>query len=209
MKQNDFSVLALLSMILGIIGLITSWLPIAIFFNLIALVLGIISLAKNHYCRGMAVAGVSTSAIGITIFVIVLSMQLVGRNNSNVPAEQEQQENTLPEETNLTTLTKDEINDLYANGGLNSDSYIGKEITVDLEVYREVEKHDDCAYVFCCTNKTDEDIFGSTCVYYKDSDFSCEIGDTVTITGLFTGTSNSDDGGSYCLINADSITVTE
>lgn len=210
MEQKHFSVLSLLSMILGIIGLITSWLPVAIIFNIIALVLGIIALARNQHSKGMAVAGVSTSAIGIAIFAIILSMQFINKDDStnyDVSAVQEQQD--LPEETNLTTLTNDEINDLYANG--HSDSYTGKKITVTLEVYRDVEKHDDCVYVFCCTNKTDDVIYGSTCAYYKDPNFSCKIGDTVTINGIYMGISHPDgeEDGGYCMIDATSIEIVE
>lgn len=63
--------LSICSMVFGIIGLLLSCVWIGIFPAAIGLLLGIIALA-THHSKGMAIAGVVTSAIGIIIAAFIL-----------------------------------------------------------------------------------------------------------------------------------------
>ncbi len=63
--------LSICSMVFGIIGLLLSCIWIGIVPALIGLILGIIALA-THHSKGMAIAGVVTSAIGIIIAAFIL-----------------------------------------------------------------------------------------------------------------------------------------
>lgn len=63
--------LSICSMVFGIIGLLLSCVWIGIFPAAIGLLLGIIALA-THHSKGMAIAGVVTSAIGIMIAAFIL-----------------------------------------------------------------------------------------------------------------------------------------
>lgn len=63
--------LSLCSMVLGIIGLLLSCIWIGVFPAVIGLILAIIALV-THQSKGMAIAGLVTSLIGITIAAIVL-----------------------------------------------------------------------------------------------------------------------------------------
>lgn len=59
------------SLILGIIGLLTSCIVIGIIPSIIGLILGILSM-KSTKNKGASIAGIVTSAVGILIFVIIL-----------------------------------------------------------------------------------------------------------------------------------------
>ena len=59
------------SLVLGIIGLLTSCIVIGIVPSIIGLILGILSM-KSTKNKGASIAGIVTSAVGILIFVIIL-----------------------------------------------------------------------------------------------------------------------------------------
>ncbi len=64
-------VLSVISMILGIIGLLLSCLGIGIFPAVVGFALAIVALAVHH-SKGMAIAGLVTSLIGIIIAAVIL-----------------------------------------------------------------------------------------------------------------------------------------
>ena len=74
-NSNDTSI-AIASMVLGIIGIITCWIPIlGLVLTIIALVLSVKGLNKSKYTnkgKGFSIAGLSCGAVGITLSVIYL-----------------------------------------------------------------------------------------------------------------------------------------
>lgn len=64
--------LAITSMILGIIGLILACLVVGIVPCLIGLIMGIVVLAQRRPGKGMAIAGIVTSTIGLLIFIVLI-----------------------------------------------------------------------------------------------------------------------------------------
>lgn len=68
-KKIGFSVA---SMVLGIIGVLSSCIAIGIVPSIVGLVFGIIVLKKKINGRGMAIAGIVTSGVGILIFIIMV-----------------------------------------------------------------------------------------------------------------------------------------
>ena len=74
-NSNDTSV-AIASMVLGIIGIITCWVPIlGLVLAIIALVLAIKGLNKAKFTnkgKGFAIAGLSCGSVGITLSIIYM-----------------------------------------------------------------------------------------------------------------------------------------
>lgn len=70
--KNSGSGMAIASMVCGIIGLILSCLIAGIVPCIIGLILGVLVIAHNRAGKGMAIAGVATSTIGIAIFLVVI-----------------------------------------------------------------------------------------------------------------------------------------
>ncbi|MSA01213.1 DUF4190 domain-containing protein [Lactonifactor sp. BIOML-A3] len=63
-------------MVLGIVSIVLTCLFIGILPGIVGLILGIISIAKDKPGKGMAVAGIVTSAIGIVLFFLVFAVIL-------------------------------------------------------------------------------------------------------------------------------------
>lgn len=91
MNEKKSNTLSILSLILGIIGLLLSFAASGTLFCIVSLVLGIIALCKKQ-SKGMGIAGVVCSAVGlfITIIMVIVSLILIGNvdsdtieNNSN------------------------------------------------------------------------------------------------------------------------------
>lgn len=60
------------ALVLGILGIVFCWVPfIGVIMCLIGLILGIISMAKTDQHRGIATAGIITSAIGLVFGILV------------------------------------------------------------------------------------------------------------------------------------------
>ena len=71
--------LAVASMVLGIISLVCfCWWYISVVAAIIGLILGIVSLRGQKPGRGMAIAGIVTSAIGLVLMVIFLILAAAG-----------------------------------------------------------------------------------------------------------------------------------
>lgn len=91
MSEKKNNALSILSLVLGIVGLIAVVIVIGIVPCIVALTLGIIAIAKKQNV-GMAVGGIVTSSIGIVIFMIILlspsspSSGTVTKNSANSDA---------------------------------------------------------------------------------------------------------------------------
>ena len=75
-EQTGGTGLAIASMVLGIVSIVLTCLFIGILPGIVGLILGIISIAKDKPGKGMAVAGIVTSAIGIVLFFLVFAVIL-------------------------------------------------------------------------------------------------------------------------------------
>lgn len=64
--------MVVVSLVLGIMGIIFCWAAcIPIIISLIGLIMGIVSVVKTDQHRGVSVAGIITSAIGLVLSVLV------------------------------------------------------------------------------------------------------------------------------------------
>lgn len=71
-KPQGSSGLAIASMVLGILALVFSCLGLGWILGIIGLILGIVSVFNKNPGRGMAIAGITTSAISILLIVLLL-----------------------------------------------------------------------------------------------------------------------------------------
>ena len=86
-KQNK-STLSLLSMIFGIIGLLTTCMCIGIVPCIIGIVLSIIALKNKSGSRKKALVGLITSSIGIIFFIAILFSLGNTEDSSQIPSDQ-------------------------------------------------------------------------------------------------------------------------
>lgn len=71
--------LSIASMVLGILSIVCCWIwYLGGFFALVGLVLGIISMVKKCSGKGMAVAGIICSAIGLIISAVMIVIVIAG-----------------------------------------------------------------------------------------------------------------------------------
>ncbi|MDO4445865.1 MAG: DUF4190 domain-containing protein [Bacillota bacterium] len=75
--------MSIASLILGIIGMLTSCVVIGIVPSIIGLVLGIISVKKHTSKHGSAIAGIITSSIGVAIFIFLMIMVSAGSDENS------------------------------------------------------------------------------------------------------------------------------
>ena len=73
-KGAEDTIIPVLSLVLGIVGLVLSCLLIGIIPALASLILGIVALCKDTEKRGMAISGIVCSSIGFLVFIIVFIM---------------------------------------------------------------------------------------------------------------------------------------
>lgn len=70
--QHKKDGMAVCSLVLGILGLVFFWLVgVSVVICLIGLILGIVSVARTKQQRGVAAAGIITSALGLALSVII------------------------------------------------------------------------------------------------------------------------------------------
>ena len=81
-QPTPSSALAIASLILGIIGLLSGWLIFGGALGLVGVILGIVALVKvkngTASGKGMAIGGIVTGALGMIISVVVLILGLIG-----------------------------------------------------------------------------------------------------------------------------------
>jgi hypothetical protein len=87
--------LALSSLILGIFGFLTGFLGIGILLGLIAVILGIISLANKRPSKGMAIAGIIVGALALLLGPIALSITFAAYNGIQQRALDQQAQSQL------------------------------------------------------------------------------------------------------------------
>lgn len=143
--------LAIVSLIFGIIGLLTCCLGIGIVFDIVAVVCGIIALVKNQN-KGMSITGIITGGLGLVLCILVLVLggissiedALSDDDISPQPTTSEPttEEYTYEEYTEEPELTKEEFEqqavevtyeDLFRNPETYRDKPI--KITVYIEQY--------------------------------------------------------------------------
>lgn len=86
-----------LSLVMGIIGVITSCFFIGILFDILGVIFGIIGISKNKEKKALSIGGIVTSAIGIIIFVIMVA---IGINGDDIASDLDTQ---IPIETQAET----------------------------------------------------------------------------------------------------------
>lgn len=99
--EKKSNVLSIISLIFGIIGLLTTCIIIGIIPCIVGLIIGIIALSKKQN-KVMSIIGIITSSIGIMIFAFILFMASASdtvSNNNNSSDIQETEINSMPAET--------------------------------------------------------------------------------------------------------------
>lgn len=118
--------LGIASLILGIIGFLTGFIVIGVFFDIIAIILGVIALSSKKNKNGLAIVGIIIASIGLIIMVFILNVfddsdDQTATNNSEITSTQtnsgEETENEedsseptqVPVESSLTFGSKIEL----------------------------------------------------------------------------------------------------
>ena len=91
-QKSGGSGLAVASLVLGIIGLIFTFVVIGIIPAIIGLILGIVALATKKPKKGMSIAGIVLSTLSILILVGIMSLIPSENNDNNVAEVQEETE---------------------------------------------------------------------------------------------------------------------
>ena len=84
MDEKKSNTLSILTLIFGIIGLFLSFVASGTLLCIVSLVLGIIALCKKQ-SKGMSIAGIACSAIGlfVTIIMVAVSLMITGSSDSD------------------------------------------------------------------------------------------------------------------------------
>lgn len=72
MQKREVALMATVSLILGIVGVLLSCVVVGIIPSIIGLILGIMALKKGTLKKKTAVCGISFSSVGIVLFVIIM-----------------------------------------------------------------------------------------------------------------------------------------
>lgn len=86
--------LAIASLVLGIIGLVTGFLGIGILLGIIAAIFGIVSLVTHRGGKGMAIAGISTGSVAAVFGVFFFMITIVAYGGVQNRAETVRNEST-------------------------------------------------------------------------------------------------------------------
>lgn len=97
--------LAVASLVLGIVGLVFTFVVIGVIPAIVGLILGIVALATKKPKKGMSIAGIVLSFLSILMLVGIMSLIPSESNDSNVA---EVQEDTQEEETEETVQPDNE-----------------------------------------------------------------------------------------------------
>lgn len=71
--EKKSNALSIVSLVFGIIGLVTCCLGISVIFNIVAIVCGIVALVKKQ-SKGMAITGITTGGIGLILAISLIAM---------------------------------------------------------------------------------------------------------------------------------------
>lgn len=75
-KNN--SSMAVAALVLGIFGLIGCWVPVwNLVLSIAGLVCGIICLAKDHKSKGLGIAGIVVSTLGLLLSIVVYMLLII------------------------------------------------------------------------------------------------------------------------------------
>lgn len=77
--QQESIGMAIASLVLGIVSIVTCcWWQVSIVVGIVGLVLGILHNKKQTTGKGMAIAGIVLSIVGLSISVIIIALTLAG-----------------------------------------------------------------------------------------------------------------------------------
>lgn len=97
-QRSGGSGLAVASLVLGIVGLIFTFVVIGVIPSFIGLILGIIALATKKPKKGLAIAGIILSSLSILMLVGIISLIPSESNNTNETDVQEETQEGILEE---------------------------------------------------------------------------------------------------------------
>lgn len=163
------SALGILALIFSIIGIITAFFGVGALFGVIALILGIIGLAKKNSKKIFPLIGL---ILGVVSIIIALgSIGSIGSSGNNEPDE-------------IVYVDEADIDKIYGD----ADSYKGMYVKLTGQVFnREVSD----GVLFLQINEDIENYDNNTLVYYYgDDDLDIKEDDYVTVDGYITGSTS-------------------
>lgn len=206
-NKTNSEILAIASMVCGIIGVCLSFVYIGILPVIAGFVLAIIAFCMETPKKWMAWTGVITSILGLGVFAVVCSANIisgddVGTETSKTTAVERQKKD---KQKNQKESDSDEANleKIYRN----PDSYIGEEVSVEIVVEMEPLREEGATeeYILGYQN-----VVNFTVVRCEDNAFQCSKGDVLKVTGTVQGEIDVLEGyPSGLAINGETVEVVE
>lgn len=185
MKQNGFGIA---SLVLGIIGLLLSFLFIGIVPAVLGLIFSIIALTKKNCKHGLDIAGLVCSVLGIIVFLIMI-IAVNGGGNSTTTSD-DKQVVCDTEETSTEKLKKDSNKgDLASQMSVEEYSF---ENTIGDTLYFLVVKNNSTETVEINVNAVAKDIDGNTIGAANSSEQAVASGQEVCLCNYFDSVKNAD-----------------
>ena len=138
MEKEKRSGFGLASMVLGIIGLLTSCILIGIVPAILALIFSIIGLREKNKSHAMSIVGLSTSVISIVIFFIFLMIVIFSPSTENASTNTEISTENVTQYTEIQKETEDIKEDITEDNSEITDTSKETEITTEEETTEEV-----------------------------------------------------------------------
>lgn len=177
--QNKKNSLAIASLVLGILGFLTAIFVVGIFLDIIAIILGIISIKKQNRDKGLSIAGIIIGGISILLIIVILVLPTESTETA-VPIETA--ESAAYETTEIESVPS-ESNNILLNAALSEADVLNgsKTEVIGQRAYITIRKDE-------LTGITEEDFieFVDSCVDgsgYNWVSIICEDGTGIQFAG--------------------------
>lgn len=167
--------LSIAAMILGIVGVLLSCIYIGILPCIIGLIFAIVALAKNLPQKGMAIAGLITSIVGVIIFLF--SILIPGTDTSN----NDSNTNDVQKEVQIEYVDESELKLIYTD----TDKYEGKHVKMYLQLLDNAEYDDSSVYFQGFADIENSTL--NTLIQYDDPTLELVGSDYVYVDGVIVG----------------------
>lgn len=160
MKQNG---LGIASLILGIIGILTSCIIVGVLFSIIGLIMGVMGLFQKNRKQGFCIAGIITSAVGMFLTLMVALLFIVSSDLENMAANESSSHIVTRPEENMAMYMPGDIVEV---DGLQI-QYVSAEEYIEYDEWNQPEEGKVIYKVtFEFANVSDKMVY----VYYTDFD---------------------------------------
>ena len=188
MEKKKGNGLAIASLVLGIIGLLTSCIFVGSILCIIGLVLGIVSIANGNEKKGLSITGIVLSIIGIIISILVIVFICFSELDSDPATE------TTETSYKIGSESQKSENKEISGLAVNVSATVGKcELIID-----SIEVNDNKTYITITINNNSDVRFildgGNTNIKQGDTsvDYMCEFQSNDYQTAVDGGYSKTD-----------------